>query len=955
MRDLRRLFRDGSLTALGDAELLGRFVARRDELAFEVLVARHGPMVHAVCSALIQDPEGVDDAFQATFLILVKKAGTIRGGEALGGWLHRVAHRVAVRANIEAGRRRARERSAGEMIARESTGSRTGDDLRPALHEEIGRLPEKYRRSVVLCHLQGLTHAQAAEELRCGEATLRRRLAAARQRLRLRLSRRGVALSGTAMLAALAQDARAALPAARVESMVQAVTTGSVSATASTLTSQVLRSMLIAKLKIGAATCLTVAGIGWIASGTIGRVAARDKAPAPPSARANTAISETATPPGSDADAVKSTSVKGHVVGPDDKPVAGAKLIFAPTGKPNAQTVGGTSAADGSFQLNVEKSSLDKVKSSPYWERPALIAFAPGFGPDWVDIASVKQADDVTLRLVKDDVPISGRVLDLQGRPVAGANVELKAIEAMPEGNLKSFLDTWRVDAQDALRLAKKYLPQPDLAGVRSTVRTDTAGRFRISGIGRERIALIRIEAAAIEHTEVHVLTRNAVDVKDLNASGPKSMQMPGRPSPSIPLIYAASFEHLGGPTRPVTGTVREKGTRKPLADIQVSGSIPFKLYGATTKTDSEGRFRLVGLGKGRLHVYAAAPEAQALLPAFAEVSDAEGLDPTTVDIELSRGITVRGKVTDKTTGSPVRGHVVYHTLAGNPLNDDPRLNAEVGADGTYRVVVPPGIGGIFVSGQDPTDNHRVHFVQAHRAQGDKTIPFAGTRMDDMISAGGGSAIMLSEYCAYRVIEPGADEGSLNCEFQPDPGVTRAGMIVDPDGQPLNGATIHGRSAIFDPPFELPTAGFNVLALEPNRTRNLFAVHPKRQLAGYLSIRGDERSNVSLRLEPWAEVKGRAVGEDGRPLGNAMVRMTYSGPDGYMLPGLSASAFPCQEMTTDKDGAFHLEGLVPGIPFSLSLMKDGRFYDDKRLKAIEAKPGETKDLGDVGGNLMNVE
>jgi hypothetical protein len=74
-----------------------------------------------------------------------------------------------------------------------------------------------------------------------------------------------------------------------------------------------------------------------------------------------------------------------------------------------------------------------------------------------------------------------------------------------------------------------------------------------------------------------------------------------------------------------------------------------------------------------------------------------------------------------------------------------------------------------------------------------------------------------------------------------------------------------------------------------------------------------------------------------------------------MLRGLSANSFPCQEITTEKDGAFHLEGLVPGIPFSLSLMKDGRFYDDKRLKAILEQPGETKDLGDVGGKLVNVE
>src|SRR5580698_3920371 len=117
VRQINRLFADGSVTGLSDAQLLERFVSRRDASSFEALVARHGPMVLSVCRGVLRDPNDAEDAFQATFVILVKKAGTIRGGQALGGWLYQVAHRVAIQANIAAARRRTLEREAGQMSA----------------------------------------------------------------------------------------------------------------------------------------------------------------------------------------------------------------------------------------------------------------------------------------------------------------------------------------------------------------------------------------------------------------------------------------------------------------------------------------------------------------------------------------------------------------------------------------------------------------------------------------------------------------------------------------------------------------------------------------------------------------------------------------------------------------------------------------------------------------------
>ena len=166
LRQINRLFADGVVAGLSDAQLLERFLAHGDAGAFEALVGRHGPMVLSVCRAILRDPNDAEDAFQATFLVLVKKAGTIRGRDALAGWLHRVAHRVAIQANVAAARRRRLERQAGQMaVATSTNGPAASDELLPALHEEIARLPEKYRLAVVLCDLEGMTQAQAAGQL----------------------------------------------------------------------------------------------------------------------------------------------------------------------------------------------------------------------------------------------------------------------------------------------------------------------------------------------------------------------------------------------------------------------------------------------------------------------------------------------------------------------------------------------------------------------------------------------------------------------------------------------------------------------------------------------------------------------------------------------------------------------------------------------------------------------
>jgi HlyD family secretion protein len=199
LRDIRTLFETGTASSLSDRQLLERFLSDRDgadETAFEVLVLRHGPMVFRVCLNVLQDPTDAEDAFQATFLVLVRRGHAIRRLESVGSWLYGVAHRVASRAKLDAARRRAAEHRRGLRILSPNQHVDGADpdhaEFGPVIQEEVQRLPEKYRSVVVLCYWQGLNQEQAAARLGCPLGTIRSRAARARNLLYRRLTRRGL-------------------------------------------------------------------------------------------------------------------------------------------------------------------------------------------------------------------------------------------------------------------------------------------------------------------------------------------------------------------------------------------------------------------------------------------------------------------------------------------------------------------------------------------------------------------------------------------------------------------------------------------------------------------------------------------------------------------------------------------------------------------------------------------
>jgi RNA polymerase sigma factor (sigma-70 family) len=252
-----------------DESLLDRFVGRGEETAFAALVRRHGPMVLGVCRRILRDPHDADDAFQATFLVLVWRAHSLGRDVLLGPWLYGVAYRTALHARGERARRRARELQAEVTAMAEPAADTVWRDLRPVLDEEVQRLPEKYRIPFVLCYLEGKTYEEAAALLGCPKGTVATRLARARQRLQTRLLGRGLALSGAALAVAVAEGASAAVPAALMGTTVEAavLTAAGKAATprAATLAEGVLKAMTLRKLSLAVGLACVV---GFLAADT---------------------------------------------------------------------------------------------------------------------------------------------------------------------------------------------------------------------------------------------------------------------------------------------------------------------------------------------------------------------------------------------------------------------------------------------------------------------------------------------------------------------------------------------------------------------------------------------------------------------------------------------------------------------------------------------------------------
>jgi RNA polymerase sigma factor (sigma-70 family) len=943
LRQIQWLFSDGSATGATDTQLLGRFAASRDEGAFAALMTRHGPMVMTVCRGVLRDSLDAEDAFQATFLVLARKAGSAWSEGQLGGWLHRVAHRIAVRASIESERRRAHERQAAKLAAMEISQVNSGDDLLPALHEELARLPAKLRTPVVLCYLEGLTHAQAALQLSCGEATVRRRLAGARDRLRNRLVRRGFAPAASGLVVSIGAEA-GATPSAVAEATLRAAVRIAAGEAMAVVAGARLAGLTRAGLtaitegwKTAAFVALAVAAIASAGAG-IGVFREQIAAESTKVHVGPVAQLQAQAEPRPRASSTGKHTITGTVLGPDGKPLPGAEVFWL--GYPRIGPV--VNAMPKGFKYKPEDflKSLARGPTDPAgrFELTAefdarafmgqeVVVKAKGAGVSRLGVfgqtagKGAGNTDQLKFELRKP-VTIEGRLLTPAGAPAKGVMVSLESV-----GDGKHELES---DGISVNRFGEDDAFRPEYWPKRWT--TDNDGHFRIEGIVPEKMSAgLKFRHPDFADDDLLVSTGGPVDgrMRELNLKP-----------------VDARFTHTLAPARPVTGIVSDKETGQPLAGVIVE-MIPMTTtprYGGTmpvrATTDTSGRYRTAGAAGETFWVAAFPDPASGYLPVIMQDNPwPVGAKTLNVDLALPKGRVVRGCVVDGKDGQPVAGASVgYQPGPTNPLGDrdydfrNPILTDE---SGKFSLAALPGPG-LVVAEVPASDYIRVAVTGPANAQS-----------------------LIARPHGFVWIDPPTekDKAVADVRIAFRKGVKLEARIVGPDDLPVDMAIgwcaelVESQLEGSATPRAIVDGRFQLEGADPDRNYRTFFVDPQRKLGAVAELKYDSKGPVVVQLQPTATAKGTLVDEKGRPLERSQIlpiivltrddrELTERDFDDESQMATPYALLTAEPLLQSYPAEFKYDNLIPGVRFYVAA--GGTFH------AIPAlKPGEVRDLGKI--------
>jgi RNA polymerase sigma factor (sigma-70 family) len=951
------LFEGDSVVGLSDRELIERFNSRRDaggEAAFAALVARHGPMVCGVCRQLLDDRHLAEDAFQATFLVLARRACSIREPDRLGNWLYGVAFRTARCARSRVAHRREKEQIGtavrfGSNVPGEPTGPTAEEAIMAreqseALHGEIARLPDAFRLPVVLCYLEGLTVHEAARQLRWSHGTVRSRMARAREKLRRGLTRRGIVLPAAALATVL--DAQPV--AASVSSPLYDVTTraalrfaaeptavDALTASTTALAQEVLRSMLFHKLKLVAMTVVFLGAVatsaGYLASS---RAMNDDPVKVRAEEQARPAAGTDRPPP---VPAQGRMFVTGVVLDPAGKPAAGVPVDII--GQPRAPRVAsreyvnqrvllgrGDTDADGHFRLDAMRTSADG-----FFQVYALAA-APGFGLGWVTLNADAKQPAAEIRLRPEQV-IRGKLFDVHGQPAAGVELEVWSVGRPDVPQAKG--------GYDGVNMGNTPPPEGLRVWPRPGV-TDDQGRFMLAGIGRDVTVNFHVRDQRFA-SWFHVRTDDRDGPKTVSEALPPAMIVEGR-------VLAADTG------QPIPEAIVEVGPgliRMPDGSVRGGGAE------ARNRADNQGRYRANVQLFTNYRMRAYPPEGQPYLAAQVEFEWTKGAVRKEIDVKVPLGVVIRGKVVERGTDRALAEASVQYIQTGNRGNGAKAAGSDTTVaskkDGSYQITVRPGKGHLFVFG--PSSDYVYQAIGAH------TI-FNGQP--------GGARHYAHDIIPYDV-KVGDQPHEINAVLRP--GKTIKGRVVGPENQTIDHAMIISLLNIShshlkwrgDFTIDARDGLFELHGLDPEKSTRVYFLDAEHQWGETVEVSAKQAGeNVLVRLQPCGQAKARVVGPDGKPMAKIFPWIEIlgtAGPhewdrrkqsqamltaDAAYLPNVDRIHY-WKAPLTDADGRVTLPALIPGALYRISDFStiDDRDKGVQVRKDFSVKPGETIDLGDT--------
>jgi protocatechuate 3,4-dioxygenase beta subunit len=673
-----------------------------------------------------------------------------------------------------------------------------------------------------------------------------------------------------------------------------------------------------------------------------GQIAAADRAAKTPDRSAKLKVAPSVEVSG---DVVK---VRGTVLGPDGGPLAGARISVLHSAFVNAvgtwrQIATATTRLDGAFELVYRRSQYGtKVNEVDQRGEIKFLVEADSYAFAVTYFMEIDAAKPLVFKLVRD-FPIRGRVLDLQGQPIAGTSVTVAEIYEGNQGSLGSWLE--QVRTGKSRWIIGRQKPGPVRMRFKSPPRnrddawavTDREGRFEIRGIAAECHATLALRGESVAFQRLEVVTRQMPTLKG---------QQDGATNPVDP-VYGADFTCVASPGRPIEGTVRDAASGKPLAGVRVQVwrfAQPGigRQWDLVALTDEKGHYRLAGLSFGTGNRLLLSPsDEHPYLVRTVGVPDWRESGPKTFDVELHRGLWITGRATDKVTGKPVVAQFYYLPFLENPFaNRLPEFLDGNGAgqqdryrthpDGSFRLV---GLPGRAIVGARATGGVRYRAgVGASAIAGmDKEGRFPTFR--NSIQASRLSLDVLKE------INPREGVDEVKCDLILDPGQTIHVALVDQRGKPVERAMIQGVAAV-DPARPKP-AKFDLIGFAAGDKRPVMIYHEKLRIGKFFLFEYTDRTpqSMTVTLEPCAVIRGRVVDRDGIGV--------KAGVSGSPRPG--GDFWPRTEpVDTQSDGKFECV-VPPGCRYALSAVTrvDRTWVDD-----ISVEAGKTTDVGDVKIELM---
>jgi hypothetical protein len=542
------------------------------------------------------------------------------------------------------------------------------------------------------------------------------------------------------------------------------------------------------------------------------------------------------------------------------------------------------------------------------------------------------------------DVPITGRIVDLEGRPVPGVTVQIDSINKAKGGDLTPWLEAVR--RGEPPWVAYRHLEE-DKEKLSAKAETDSQGRFRLEGLGAETCVTLSIEGPAVAYTTLDVVTRR---IEPFPARGFTNFFGPGTQT-----VYGADLTYTAAPGRVVEGVVRDEKTKKEMRNVEVRS---FSFAGSTfvgvknlntTRTNGEGRFRLAGFPKGNGNKLLIIPnDDQPYFMRDVAVPDPPGLGTISVEIDMHRGIWIEGKLTDQETGAPVSGAWLHYLpfLENRFVQATPEFRGgsytagfgyqdryQSKADGTYRLVGLPGraiVGAVVYRGKPYRRGAGAESIKGMNEHGH----FATVH----------NPVTANRYFPTSMKEINPTEGTetVHLDITLDPGAKVHLRVVDPQGKPVTGVGTGGLSdrGRFDNDVQAQ-AEFDVVTLGPGEDRMVWLVHEGRRLGRVIHVKeGDDKDGpVVVTLEPSATIAGRVVDHDGNPVSGATIGSNLKPGGDYSLE--------LPQVASGSDGKFTVPNVPTGCAYSVFAASGAITRRRFAVRDASVRPRETTDIGDI--------